>query len=443
MATALALRDACADERRVPGSAGQGFREGDAVRVERDGAGECAGWALAAAADGREGWVRLRYLSQPDWPAWAGDVREATWRDWIATWSSEQQACARAALSNADWSATGYRKLFRVTRNTADWTPRVIRCITAMQAMQMNMAIDLEGMQLLDLDLDLVTAAMCMRPFTAELAALDHSQLFAAAPFEASTIRWAADGVEQCWGDALATKLAEALDLVGAARSQERSCIRERLHDAALREGADDDGWLWLASLCAPRTSIDRSVPTLGWHSDKIDRACLEARLTTEQVVALAAPEPRAAARAEARAAARAEAARSVRACADSLPSAQGVYDGAALTLTLQDGSSVQLPAGTPSADVRVSVEARLRLDLPPPPDYSLVLGYAWGITVDSLGAAVPMVIEFVDPEPATSWFLARHTSAGWVASPFEINDGIVRADLPGAGIVAIWVLPF
>ena len=90
----IAVRDDCRDDAvSVPGD---GIAEGAAVHVTgRDDA--CPGWARAAAPDGRETWVRLRYLSAPDTlPAVAPG---ATWRDVRALLDDDGRACVDTELT--------------------------------------------------------------------------------------------------------------------------------------------------------------------------------------------------------------------------------------------------------------------------------------------------------------------------------------------------------
>ena len=57
----VSVRDACDDARRVSAS-GDGIAEGTVVRLVAPGKGECTEWMLVRAPDGRESWVRSRYL---------------------------------------------------------------------------------------------------------------------------------------------------------------------------------------------------------------------------------------------------------------------------------------------------------------------------------------------------------------------------------------------
>ncbi len=60
----VSVRDACDDARRSS-APGDGIPEGTAVLLIARGAGPCIEWMLVQAPDGRESWVRLRYLAPP------------------------------------------------------------------------------------------------------------------------------------------------------------------------------------------------------------------------------------------------------------------------------------------------------------------------------------------------------------------------------------------
>ena len=58
----VSVRDACDDERRIS-APGEGIPEGTTVQLISAGEGSCAEWMLIEAPDGRESWVRTRYLA--------------------------------------------------------------------------------------------------------------------------------------------------------------------------------------------------------------------------------------------------------------------------------------------------------------------------------------------------------------------------------------------
>ena len=65
----VSVRDACDDARRISAPR-EGIGEGTPVRLIESGEGDCADWMLVQVPDGRESWVRTRYL--------AASVGEAT-----------------------------------------------------------------------------------------------------------------------------------------------------------------------------------------------------------------------------------------------------------------------------------------------------------------------------------------------------------------------------
>ena len=58
----VSVRDACDDARRIS-APGKGIAEGTTVQLLESGEGDCADWMLVQAPDGRESWVRSRYLA--------------------------------------------------------------------------------------------------------------------------------------------------------------------------------------------------------------------------------------------------------------------------------------------------------------------------------------------------------------------------------------------
>ena len=58
----VSVRDACDDARRIS-APGRGIAEGTTVQLIESGEGDCADWMLVQVPDGRESWVRSRYLA--------------------------------------------------------------------------------------------------------------------------------------------------------------------------------------------------------------------------------------------------------------------------------------------------------------------------------------------------------------------------------------------
>ena len=58
----VSVRDACDDARRIS-APGKGIAEGTTVQLIEPGEGDCADWMLVQVPDGRESWVRSRYLA--------------------------------------------------------------------------------------------------------------------------------------------------------------------------------------------------------------------------------------------------------------------------------------------------------------------------------------------------------------------------------------------
>ena len=107
----------------------------------------------------------------------------------------------------------------------------------------------------------------------------------------------------------------------------------------------------------------------------------------------------------------------------DSITEAEATYDGSELTVEIDDGTSITVPAGaaTPGALVRVAV---LNPEsLPEFPDYAAGVLGSWAIDVEG-GIVAPVTLRFPAPNPEGTWVLAYYSDGQWANVGFELIDG-------------------
>ena len=218
----VAIRDNCADESRTQGSAGRGFRDGNEVRAVLSGTADCAGWLFVAGDDGRESWVRLRYLSAVDTTGWAGDVATATWEVLFENLSADERSCVEAALTRAELEAAA-RLPLQGPDDDVPWVPRFAGCITDELFARVTQSATLAVVA--ELGQDPIVTASCYRPFIDEIAAGDHSRLFGDDP-DPSADLILLEARALCSGEALAKQMLAGAGIDPATHPAVVTCIR-------------------------------------------------------------------------------------------------------------------------------------------------------------------------------------------------------------------------
>ena len=218
----VALRDNCADESRVQGSTGRGFRDGDEVRAVRGGTADCAGWLFVVNDDGRESWVRLRYLSAVDTTGWTGNIATATWGVLFEDLSADERTCVEKALTRAEIEAAA-RLPLQGPDDDEPWVPRFVGCVTNERFARVTQSATMAVIS--ELGDDPAVTASCYRPFIDELAAGDHSKLFGVAP-DQSGDSLLIEARALCSGEALAKQMLAGAGLDPSAHRDEVACIQ-------------------------------------------------------------------------------------------------------------------------------------------------------------------------------------------------------------------------
>ena len=227
----VALRDGCANERRVAGAAGQGFREGTYVHEIELGSEDCAGWALVMAADERRGWVRIRYLTQPPWSPWPGEVASDSWGAVLLLLNAGSQSCIHARLVPSDLEAAFTYPLLAAAAPA--WAPAFASCLAEHEAAWLSYTLDMSALQQLA-GAPGADVSSCLRSFTIEMAAVDRGALFSGLERSASGAEWRGALLTAC----VEATLVAALDVVAApGDGHERTleCVRESLAGSGLR----------------------------------------------------------------------------------------------------------------------------------------------------------------------------------------------------------------
>ena len=124
----------------------------------------------------------------------------------------------------------------------------------------------------------------------------------------------------------------------------------------------------------------------------------------------------------------------------DSITEAEATYDGSELTVEIDDGTSITVPAGaaTPGSLVRVAV-----LDpesLPEIPDYAAGVLGSWEIDVEG-GIVAPVTLRFPAPNPEGTWVLAHYSDGQWANVGFELVDGELVATVESLSDFAEWAV--
>ena len=176
----VALRSACTEGSRVPGTAGQGFREGSVVEEMDRGAAACRGWAFVAGSDGREGWVRLRYLASEDAAPWRNEPAPATWMTLLLQLDGAGQSCVQESLGPAEIAEA--QELPLHADSTETWVQRFTACVPLEQAVSLALALIVSaatGEPGTNGEDAAQALADCYRPFLEEHAAIEHASLLA------------------------------------------------------------------------------------------------------------------------------------------------------------------------------------------------------------------------------------------------------------------------
>ena len=104
-------------------------------------------------------------------------------------------------------------------------------------------------------------------------------------------------------------------------------------------------------------------------------------------------------------------------------PSSGGVeatYDGSELTLTLDDGASITIPAGAARPGSRVRVTVGEPDSLPDLPAYATRVLGAWDFDVEG-GILAPVTLRLPAPMTDQTWVLRHYEDGEWVPVPFEL----------------------
>ena len=230
----VALRDRCSDDSRVPGAAGRGFRDGDSVREISRGEGECAGWTLARSGDGRESWVRLRYLSALDTSGWSGDITTATWGTILGELGADERACVEAELTPSELEVAASHPL--LDTGETPWAAAIGDCMTVERIAEITQAITLT--EFTEFGVDPAVDAACYRPFIDEQATRDRGEFFMD-DASAESRDLLLEALVLCSGEAIATRMVRDSGLDPASHPTAIECARGQLK--RFFELADED----------------------------------------------------------------------------------------------------------------------------------------------------------------------------------------------------------
>ena len=101
----------------------------------------------------------------------------------------------------------------------------------------------------------------------------------------------------------------------------------------------------------------------------------------------------------------------------------EATYDGSELTLELDDGTSITVPAGAAQAGSSVRITPVDPDSLPVPPAYVDRVARAWDIDVEGELVA-PITLRFPAPTTDDPWLLLHYRDGEWRATPFDVIGG-------------------
>ena len=242
----ITVRIFCKDD-AAASPAGEGVPDGVAARRLSNGTDECRGWALVETERGQAGWVRLRYLVDPDLMDWDGAVN-ATWGDFVATMDAGEQACAFAAIE-----ATGGIREAELARplmafTMVPWEPEIMTCMKRSVLVGLGTAWLWRGV-----DETAITAneRSCMRSFVAEIASINPRALID--DIDVSSEVMVALGRVCAVKAVTRAALFRALEVVGDTSDSARACIRALPLDHDLTDAPASEAWTFSTLVaCAP-----------------------------------------------------------------------------------------------------------------------------------------------------------------------------------------------
>ena len=223
----VAERNACRDDARTS-APGAGIPDAMAVQVLH---GDCPGWARVVTEDGRQTWIRLRYLASVDPPVLPrAFVPDASWQDVAVALDEDGQACVAAALAG---HGVGTDVLQRAVladsfaEPAPAWLVAMAPCIGADLAAEVLVADVMETFGPAS-----GPVLQCVRSFALELFAIDPSATVVGDPREASPDARPAFValLDICLGDALARGLLQEAALPAGVTAESRvACVRDAM----------------------------------------------------------------------------------------------------------------------------------------------------------------------------------------------------------------------
>ena len=169
----VAVRTACEQAARSS-APGHGIAEGTAARLLQAGNGDCAGWAYVVTEDGRESWIRLRYLSRAGAFLWPEAITSTTWATVLATARDKNRTCINAALKNEFAEALVLDRLVVIDFQFLEAS--AFRCLDddTLVALATEATVIAPGLAAMH---SAASTRECLRPFIAEIVARDRPQL--------------------------------------------------------------------------------------------------------------------------------------------------------------------------------------------------------------------------------------------------------------------------
>ena len=177
--TGVAVRDACADSRRIS-APGSGLKEGvTVVPVPSLGIDGCRGWALVRADDGRESWIRLRYLTRSGVSYWPDAGVPRAWGDVITMLSAAEQTCVARELDSSQF-AVALATRVGATR-PGSWVASFLACLQPDTVLALGSSTALRALEeefgpLPD------DASQCVRQLVDEALAIDRTAFLSHVP---------------------------------------------------------------------------------------------------------------------------------------------------------------------------------------------------------------------------------------------------------------------
>lgn len=254
------------------------------VSAER-GVDPCIGWARVRTEDGEEGWLQLRYISEPAPIEWRRPL-DATWSVLVTMLDPEARACVDDNLHTGELEAT---TLYQIFAPAPAWAERLFDCAPVRLAVAVGIGSVRADAERYNVTLD-AAAVACWLPYLSEIVARDRSALITQDGVAPEVVALTAEAVTTCSPHVPAAALASGFGIeAGSPRMQ---CIVDSPDEIRAALATGDPAAAALAAVeliyrCAPNAILDQVVAILNAQNRAPSPAGIECLRETDAAIAL------------------------------------------------------------------------------------------------------------------------------------------------------------